>query len=52
MSPPIRQRGVAMKTLVNEIWTEVAYHNDGHLVHTDKRTGKQTISFQVWPDTG
>ena len=34
----------------DEIWTEVAYHNDGHLVHTDKRTGKQTISFQVWPD--
>ena len=39
-----------MKTLVNEIWTEVAYHNDGHLGHTDKITGKHTISFHVWPD--
>ena len=39
-----------MKTLVNEVWTQIAYHNDGHLVHTDKRTGKQTISFRVWPD--
>ena len=47
-SNPATERG--LKTLVNEIWTEVAYHNDGHLVHTDKRTGKQTISFQVWPD--
>ena len=39
-----------MKTLVNEVWTEIAYHDDGHLLHTDKRTGKQTISFRVWPD--
>jgi hypothetical protein len=39
-----------MKTLVNEVWTQIAYHNDGHLVHLDKRTGKQTISFRVWPD--
>ena len=44
------KRSVAMKTLVNEICTEVAYHMDGHLVHTDKRTEKQTVSFQVWPD--
>jgi hypothetical protein len=42
--------GTAMKTLVNEVWTQIAYHNDGHLVHLDKRTGKQTISFRVWPD--
>ena len=33
-----------MKTLVNEVWTEIAYHDDGHLLHTDKRTGKQTIT--------
>ena len=39
-----------MKTLVNEVWTQIAYHSDGHLVHTDKRSGKQTISFRVWPD--
>ena len=38
------------KTLVNEVWTQIAYHSDGHLVHTDKRSGKQTISFRVWPD--
>jgi hypothetical protein len=40
-----------MQTLVEEVWTQIAYHNDGHLVQLDKRTGKQTISFQVWPDS-
>ena len=40
-----------MRTLVNEVWTEIAYHNDGHLLRLDKRTGKQTISFRVWPDS-
>jgi hypothetical protein len=39
-----------MKMLVNEVWTEIAYEDDGHLVRTDKRSGKQTISFRVWPD--
>jgi hypothetical protein len=39
-----------MKTLVNEAWAHVAYANDGHLVHTDKRTGKQTLSWRMWPD--
>jgi hypothetical protein len=39
-----------MKTLVNEVWAHVAYTNDGRLVHTDKRTGKQTISLRMWPD--
>jgi hypothetical protein len=39
-----------MKTLVNEVWTQIAYHSDGHLVRTDKRTGKQTVSFRVWLD--
>jgi hypothetical protein len=48
-SNPVTERAT-MKTLVNEVWTQIAYHNDGHLVRTDKRTGKQTISFRVWPD--
>jgi hypothetical protein len=43
--------GTAVRTLVNEVWTEIAYHNDGHLLRLDKRTGKQTISFRVWPDS-
>jgi hypothetical protein len=48
-SNPVTERAT-MKTLVNEVWAQIAYHNDGHLVRTDKRTGKQTISFRVWPD--
>ena len=39
-----------MRTLLNEVWVHVAYMNDGRLVHTDKRTGKQTISWRMWPD--
>lgn len=39
-----------MRTLVNEVWTLIDYQNDGHLVHTDKRTGKQMVSFRTWPD--
>ena len=27
-----------MKTLVNEVWTEIAYHSDGHLVRTTRET--------------
>jgi hypothetical protein len=26
------------------------YEDDGHLVHTDKRTGAQKISLKAWPD--
>jgi hypothetical protein len=40
----------AVKMLINDVWAHIAYANDGHLVHTDKRTGKQKISFRMWPD--
>jgi hypothetical protein len=39
-----------MRVLLNETWAQVGYYADGHLVHTDKRTGKLTISVRVWPD--
>jgi hypothetical protein len=39
-----------MKTLLNSTWDQIGYQDDGHLVHTDKRTGKQEISFRMWPD--
>jgi hypothetical protein len=28
-----------MKTLLNSTWDQIGYQDDGHLVHTDKRTG-------------
>ena len=39
-----------MKTLLNNLWARIGYVDDGHLVHTDKRTGKQKISLKTWPD--
>jgi hypothetical protein len=39
-----------VKTLLNNLWAHIGYEEDGHLVYTDKRTGKQKISVQTWPD--
>jgi hypothetical protein len=39
-----------MRVLLNQTWAQVGYYADGHLVHTDKRTGKLIISVRVWPD--
>jgi hypothetical protein len=39
-----------LKTLLNNERAYIGYEDDGHLVHTDKRTGKQRIGFQMWPD--
>jgi hypothetical protein len=36
--------------LLNDVWAHISYEDDGHLVRTDKRTGKQKISFRMWPD--
>jgi hypothetical protein len=38
--------------LLNGVWMDIHYEDGGHLVHTDKRTGKQKISFRMWPDIG
>ena len=35
-----------MKTLLNNLWAHIGYEDDGHLVHTDKRTGAQRVSLQ------
>jgi hypothetical protein len=37
-----------VKTLLNNLWTHIGHEDDGHLVHTDKRTGKQKISIKTW----
>jgi hypothetical protein len=34
-----------VKTVLNNLWTHIGYDDDGHLVHTDKRTGVQRISL-------
>jgi hypothetical protein len=39
-----------VKMLLNDVWAHISYEDDGHLVRTDKRTGKQKISFRMWPD--
>jgi hypothetical protein len=39
-----------VKTLLNNLWAHIGYEDDGHLVHTDKRTGAQRVSVQSWPD--
>jgi hypothetical protein len=39
-----------VKTLLNNLWAYIGYDDDGHLVHTDKRTGKQKTSLETWPD--
>ena len=38
-----------VKTVLNNIWTHIEYEDDGHLVHTDKRTGMQFVSVKAWP---
>jgi hypothetical protein len=38
-----------VKTLLNNLWTHIGHEDDGHLVHTDKRTGKQLVSIKTWP---
>jgi hypothetical protein len=38
-----------VKTLLNNLWTHVGHEDDGHLVHTDKRTGTQLVSVKTWP---
>jgi hypothetical protein len=38
-----------VKTLLNNLWTHIGYEDDGHLVHTDKRTGMQLVSVKTWP---
>ena len=39
-----------VKTLLNNLWTHIGYEDDGHLIHTDKRTGKQKVSLETWPN--
>jgi hypothetical protein len=39
-----------VKTLLNNLWAHIGYEDDGHLVHTDKRTGAQRVSLQKWSD--
>jgi hypothetical protein len=39
-----------VKTLLNNLWAHIGYEDDGHLVHTDKRTGAQNISIETWPE--
>ena len=39
-----------MKILLNEVWDQIGYQDDGHLVRTDRRTGELKISFRMWPD--
>ena len=38
-----------MKTLLNNLRTHIGREDDGHLVHTDKRIGKQLVSIKIWP---
>jgi hypothetical protein len=43
-------RLTVMKILLNDPWSLVGYMSDGHLMHTDRRTGKLKISYRMWPD--
>jgi hypothetical protein len=38
-----------VKTLLNDLWTHIGYEDDGHLIHTDTRTGMQFVSVKAWP---
>jgi len=38
-----------VKTVLNNLWTHIGHEDDGHLVHTDKRTGMQLVSVKTWP---
>jgi len=39
-----------VKTVLNNLWSHIGYEDDGHLLHTDKRTGVQWISLNTWRD--
>ena len=39
-----------MRTLLNNLSAHIGYEDDGHLLHTDKRTGAQRGNLQSWPD--
>jgi hypothetical protein len=41
---------VIVKTLLNSPRAHVGYEEDGHLLYTDKKSGKQKISLKRWPD--
>ena len=41
---------IIVKTLLNNLWTHIGYEADGHLLHTDKRTGMQFVSVKRWPN--
>jgi hypothetical protein len=42
---PKAARTCELKTLLNNERAYIGYEDDRYLVHTDKRTGKQRISF-------
>jgi hypothetical protein len=44
------QLDLIVKTILNNLWSHIGCQDDGHLVHTDKRTGKQKISLQTSAD--
>ena len=35
---------------MNNLWAYIGYEDDGHLLHTVKRTGAKRVSVQDWPD--
>jgi hypothetical protein len=39
-----------MQTVLDDDLNQVDFDNDGHLVHTDKRTGERRASLRRWPD--
>ena len=39
-----------MKTLLNTLRAHIGYDDDGFLVHTDKRSGKQKVTLKSWPN--
>ena len=39
-----------VKTLLNTLHAHIGYDEYGHLVHTEKKSGKQKISLKRWPD--
>jgi hypothetical protein len=43
-------KAMIVKTVQNNLSTHIGHEDDGHLVHTDKRTGAQKISLKAWPD--
>jgi hypothetical protein len=40
----------ARQTILNNLWAHIGYDDDGRLVYTDKRTGKQKTSLKTWLD--